>query len=64
MNNLYHLFEFHESDFEPLTQINIYSNFVSTIVWSKEPIGTLIENEEVANSYKKYFDILWKQSKK
>jgi sugar-specific transcriptional regulator TrmB len=56
--------KFHESNFEPLTQINIYGNFVSTIVWSKEPIGTLIENEEVAKSYKQYFNILWKQSKK
>lgn len=55
---------FFEKSFEPLTEIMIYGKFVATIVWSKEPIATLIENEEVAQSYKKYFNILWKQTKK
>lgn len=55
---------FFEKMFEPLTEIMIYDKFVATIVWSKEPVGTLIENEEVAKSYKKYFDILWMQTKK
>ena len=55
---------FLKDSFEPLTEIMIYGKFVATIVWSKEPIATLIENEEVAQSYKKYFNILWKQTKK
>ncbi len=55
---------FLKDKFEPITEIVIYDKFVSTIVWSKEPVGTLIENEEVARSYKKYFDVLWKQTNK
>ncbi len=60
LNNI----RFLEEHFEPLTEICIYANQVAIIVWSQEPIGTVIENKDVADSYKKYFEILWNQARK
>lgn len=50
--------------FEPLTEIIIYNRYVATIIWSQEVLATLIESEEVAKSYTKYFELLWKQTLK
>ncbi len=41
----------------------IYGDKVAIIVWSDQPIATLIRSKEVANSYKQFFDVLWKDSK-
>lgn len=41
----------------------IYDDKVVIVVWSEQPIATLIRNKQVANSYKQFFDILWKDSK-
>ncbi len=41
----------------------IYGYKVAIVVWSTKPIATLIRSKEVANSYKQFFDILWKDSK-
>jgi len=38
---------------------NIFGHTVAIIVWSASPIVITIESEEVAESYKKYFYILW-----
>lgn len=43
--------------------INIYGNNVAMILWGKDPFAIVIEQEEFASSYKKYFDILWKIAK-
>ena len=53
-----------DKDFEPLTQTDIHEDKVAIIVWTETPILFLIEDKEVANSYKKYFEKMWKQSKK
>jgi HTH-type transcriptional regulator, sugar sensing transcriptional regulator len=42
----------------------IYGDKVAIVVWSTKPVATLIRSKEVANSYKQFFDILWKTSKK
>jgi len=44
--------------------INIYKDKVAIILWKKEPIAIVIKNSEVADSYRKYFEIMWKVSKK
>jgi hypothetical protein len=36
---------------------------VAICVFSEEPYAFLIEDEKVAESYKKYFELLWKQAK-
>lgn len=45
-------------------QITFYKHKVMLIVWTNEPIGFLIESEEVAKSFKKYFDAFWKVAEK
>jgi len=51
------------SEFNTPAVFNLYKNKSAIILWSKEPIGILIENKEITNSFKKYFDVLWKISK-
>ena len=41
----------------------IFWDKVAIIVWSEQPVVTLIRSKEVAKSYKQFFDILWKDSK-
>jgi len=45
--------------------INIYGNNVAIIHWSKEnPFAILIKQKEIADGYRKYFQLLWKSAKK
>ena len=55
---------FFEKEFEPLTETHIQANYVAIIVWTAEPIIFYIEDNEVAESYRKYFEKLWLSSKK
>ena len=55
--------KYFEKDFEPLTETHIQKGIIAIIVWTDEPLLFKIENEQVADSYKKYFDKLWKQAK-
>lgn len=55
---------FFEKDFEPLTETHIQDNYVAIAVWTDEPILFYIEDKEVANSYRNFFEKLWKISKK
>ena len=45
------------------THINIVGNKVGIILWSEDPIGILIENKEIADSFSNYFKLLWKLAK-
>ena len=42
--------------------INIYKNKVAIILWKKEPISIVIKEKEIADSYKKYFELMWRVS--
>jgi len=42
--------------------INIYSDRVAIIVWSKVPEVVVIQDKSVADSLKDYFEILWKNA--
>jgi sugar-specific transcriptional regulator TrmB len=44
--------------------INIYGNKVAIIIWTEPPEAVIIENRAVADSFRDYFEILWKQEKK
>ncbi len=50
--------------FEDLIFTEIYGNKVAIFIYSEQPSVIIIESEEVAKSYKRYFDILWKTAKK
>jgi len=45
-------------------QIVFYKRKAMMIVWVPEPIGFLIESEEVVKSFKTYFDAFWKIAEK
>ncbi len=42
------------------TSTFIYGNKTAIVVWSELPVGMVIENKEVSDSFGKYFDVLWK----
>lgn len=41
----------------------VYGDKIAIIVWSEQPLATLIRSKEVASSYKQFFEILWNTSK-
>lgn len=45
------------------THISIVGDKVGIILWSEQPLGILIENKEIAESFKNYFKLLWKIAK-
>ncbi len=40
----------------------IYGDKVAIIVWSEQPIATVIRSAEVAHSYAQFFEVMWKES--
>ena len=40
--------------------INIYKDKVAMILWTTEPIAIVIKNKEIAESYRTYFELMWK----
>ena len=41
--------------------VNVYGNKVAIILWSqKNPFAIVIKNDEIAEGYRKYFELLWK----
>lgn len=42
---------------------NIYGNKVIIVLWSENPLAILINQKEIAESYRIYFNILWKTAK-
>jgi sugar-specific transcriptional regulator TrmB len=43
--------------------INIYGNKVAIIIWTDPPEAVVIKNKTAADSFKSYFDIMWKTAK-
>jgi sugar-specific transcriptional regulator TrmB len=41
----------------------IYGDKTATLLWSGEPLGIIIKNKEVADSYRSYFSLLWEIGK-
>ena len=52
-----------KKDLETPSWIDIFKDYVVTINVHGDPVCFLIKNKESAESYKKYFEIIWKQSK-
>lgn len=44
--------------------INIYGNSVAMILWGERPFAIVVEQEEFAEGYKKYFELMWRIAKK
>lgn len=43
--------------------VNVYEDKTATIVWTKEPIAFVVKSEDYANSFRQYFELLWKTAK-
>jgi len=43
---------------------NIYDNKIAIILWTDVPEAIIMENKGASDSYRDYFEILWKQAKK
>src|SRR3989344_9156104 len=43
--------------------INIYGDKVAIIFWKKSPIAIVIKEKEIADSYRQYFELMWKVAK-
>ncbi len=41
----------------------IYGENVAIILWSKQPVLTLIRSSDVSRSYRQFFNVLWRSSK-
>jgi sugar-specific transcriptional regulator TrmB len=52
-----------QTGFEPLTETIIRNDKIGLIIWSDKPIGTLIHQKEAADSYDKFFGLMWKSAK-
>jgi HTH-type transcriptional regulator, sugar sensing transcriptional regulator len=47
------------SDYMTPTHISIVDDKLAIILWSEDPIGILIESNEIAKGFETYFKILW-----
>ena len=41
------------------TAINVYGHKVAFVIGFAEPVGIMIENEDISKDFKSYFDLLW-----
>ena len=44
--------------------VNVYGDKTATIVWGNKPVAFVVENKEYADSFRNYFEMLWKLAKK
>jgi len=52
-------YKFTKIGFEPLTETIIRNDKIGIILWTPQPIGILIHNKVVAESYDHFFKMLW-----
>ena len=52
----------HERTLSPIVT-NIYGDKVAIILWTDSPEAVMIENKASADSYRAYFELLWKQAR-
>jgi HTH-type transcriptional regulator, sugar sensing transcriptional regulator len=51
-------------EFNSSVSTYLFDNKVAMIMWVENPLGIIIEQKEVYESYKNYFEYLWKLAKK
>ena len=56
-------YKFTKLGFEPLTETIIRHDKIAIILWTKKPIGILIENAVAAASYDSFFKMIWNTTK-
>jgi hypothetical protein len=43
--------------------INIYGDKIAIIIWTEQPEAVIIKNKAAADSFRNYFEMLWKSAK-
>jgi sugar-specific transcriptional regulator TrmB len=57
----FHFYRFLPKDMEPNPNVVwIFGDCVANILWLAEPVAFLVEDKNVANAYRGYFELLWK----
>ena len=51
-------------EFNSSVSTYIFDGKIALIMWVENPLGVIIEHKEVYNSYKNYFEYLWRTAKK
>ena len=51
------------SEFNSSVSTYIFDGKVALIMWVENPMGIIIEHKSVYESYKNYFELLWKVAK-
>ncbi len=60
----YATFRYISDEFSAPSTSIIYGDKLAIIVWAETPLATVITSKQVADSYRKYFELLWKMAKK
>ena len=64
INDKYTSVRYFQADFEPLTETNVQEDRVGIIVWTPQPLLFIIQDNYVAETYRLYFEKLWKDAEK
>jgi len=57
----YHIIQ---DDVKSNVAVNIYGDKIAIIIWTEDPEAIIIENKTAAESFKSYFDFMWKETEK
>ena len=52
-----------KAGFEPLTETIIRNDKIGIIIWTDKPLGVIIHEKEAAQSYDKFFHMMWDGAK-
>lgn len=55
--------KFLPKEYSGLTATCIYGDKLAIIIWLERPISVVIKNKQAADSYRKYFELLWNIAK-
>jgi hypothetical protein len=55
--------KFLSQDFEQLTETVVFGDYTAIVLFTENPYALLIKDKNVADGYRKYFELLWKKSK-
>lgn len=56
--------KFLPEEFKGIIDTIVYGNKVELFIWTEDPFVIMIESGELADSYKKFFNLLWKIAKR
>jgi len=57
------LYKYIDKEFESNVVTNIYGDKIAILIWSDNPEAIIIENKVAADSYRSYFEFMWKHAK-